>query len=90
MASMFGYMDLLIVVKWLTDWSANTGRSPSIVGMMVGMFLKAGEVDPNEDAILGDQALIQKFLLLIIVITPPWMLLAKPVILYNRHTELVR
>jgi V-type H+-transporting ATPase subunit a len=27
----FGYMDLLIIVKWLTDWTGNEGSAPSII-----------------------------------------------------------
>ena len=78
---LFGYMDVLILVKWLTDWSGDPSRAPSIVGMMVNMFLKYGALDPNEDAILGEQELINKVLLLVIFVTPCWMLLVKPIIL---------
>ena len=49
---MFGYMDLLIIVKWNTDWSGNTARAPSIVSMMVGLFLNYGALNPAEDALL--------------------------------------
>jgi len=42
MWALFGYMDLLIVWKWLTDWSGETMYSPSILATMVDMFLNGG------------------------------------------------
>lgn len=29
--AIFGYMDLLIIVKWLTDWTDREGSAPSII-----------------------------------------------------------
>jgi len=38
-------MDLLIIVKWLTDWDTlDSGNSPSIINNMINMFLGGGEV----------------------------------------------
>lgn len=44
MTSLFGYMDLLIVLKWLTDWSSTVGISsaPSIITVMIDVPLKLG------------------------------------------------
>ena len=41
---LFGYMDLLIVVKWLTNYTGHTDQAPSIITTMVGMFLGGGEI----------------------------------------------
>lgn len=44
MTSLFGYMDLLIVLKWLTDWSSTVGISsaPSIITIMIDVPLELG------------------------------------------------
>ena len=41
---LFGYMDVLIVVKWLTNYTGHTDQAPSIITTMVGMFLGGGEI----------------------------------------------
>lgn len=46
--AMFGFMDLLIITKWLTNFSAMDGANPpSIITMMIDMFLALGE--PSSD-----------------------------------------
>lgn len=40
----FGYMDFLIVVKWLTVYE---GDAPSIITTMIGMVLTPFEIVPN-------------------------------------------
>jgi V-type H+-transporting ATPase subunit a len=39
---LFGYMDLLIVMKWLTNWEGRTANAPSVISTMVDMFLNGG------------------------------------------------
>ena len=41
---MFGYMDLLIVIKWLTNYTGKTDQAPSIITTMVNMFLGGGAI----------------------------------------------
>jgi V-type H+-transporting ATPase subunit a len=54
--ALFGWMDLLIIVKWLSPWqvpSTQTGsrfdssEAPSIITIMIAMFLKGGAITPN-------------------------------------------
>lgn len=45
---LFGLMDTLIIVKWLTNWEATPGgtsAAPSIISTMIGMGLKFGVVE---------------------------------------------
>jgi hypothetical protein len=42
MISFFGYMIGSIILKWLTDYTLTTSLAPSIVNMMINMFLKMG------------------------------------------------
>jgi V-type H+-transporting ATPase subunit a len=38
--ALFGFMDLLIIVKWLTEWDSMTGATPpSIITTMIVMCL---------------------------------------------------
>ena len=51
MCSLFGFMDILIIVKWTTNWENEekiyhkehpklpTKRAPSIITEMIGMFI---------------------------------------------------
>ena len=36
---LFGYMDYLIIAKWLTNWDGRTGGAPSIISIMIDMCL---------------------------------------------------
>ena len=78
---LFGFMDLLIIVKWLTNWENKEGRAPSIISIMINMFLKSGEIEEGSDPLIGSED-TQKFvciaLVLIALITIPLMLLVKP------------
>ncbi len=42
---MFGYMDFLIIQKWLTNYLGYEHEAPSIITTMVSMFLDGGRVD---------------------------------------------
>jgi V-type H+-transporting ATPase subunit a len=44
---LFGFMDYLIIQKWLTDWTGmnEEARAPGIVNVMINMFLNFGKVD---------------------------------------------
>ncbi len=47
LSCLFGFMDLLIILKWLTNYSVMRGAvPPSVVSMMIQMGLNFGE--PNE------------------------------------------
>ena len=88
--ALFGFMDFLIIQKWLTDWDSmgETARAPGIVNLVIGMFLNFGVVDLNHELpIIPEQEKVCKFLLFIAVITPPWMLFAKPLLLWRDDQE---
>ena len=50
--ALFGYMDVMIIVKWVTKYTPED--APSIITTMVNMILKGGDIktgsDPNKDA----------------------------------------
>ena len=80
---LFGTMDVLIISKWVTDWSGREGQAPAIITQMINNCLKGGEV--NGAPLLGEnQPLIVKVLLLTCLICVPLMLYVKPVVLNKR------
>ena len=57
LACLFGFMDYLIVAKWLTNWGPNSGQAPSIITMMIDMALNGGVPStPSDLPIIGTAA----------------------------------
>jgi len=40
--ALFGYMDLMIIIKWLTNWEGQESNAPSVITTMIDMFLNMG------------------------------------------------
>ena len=56
MLCLFGYMDYLIVAKWLTNWGERSTNAPSIISMMIDMALNGGMPATKTDLpIIGTQ-----------------------------------
>jgi hypothetical protein len=53
MLVLFGYMDLLIIVKWCTDYSGREHEAPSVITTMIEMALNGGSPSPGFTPILG-------------------------------------
>eukprot|EP00300_Choanocystis_sp_HF-7_P003953 c13014_g1_i2.p1 GENE.c13014_g1_i2~~c13014_g1_i2.p1 ORF type:complete len:844 (+),score=222.52 c13014_g1_i2:116-2533(+) len=96
--SIFGYLVLLIIVKWATHYKS-THCAPSILSTLISMFLSLGNVPPvdsnpetnqgcNQDNLINGQAGFQKFLLFVAFVSVPWMLLVKPLILRHRQNTI--
>lgn len=90
--SLFGYMNVLIIVKWLTDYTGRENVAPSIINTMINIPLKGAEIEgqPFFSDMPTNQS-VSLILLLIAVICIPVMLLPKPLIMINRikddHSE---
>ena len=41
----FGYMDVLIIVKWFTDYSGHENLAPSIITTMINIPLNKGKIE---------------------------------------------
>lgn len=82
---LFGYMDFLIVFKWVNEWDPLT--IPSIITTMINIPLKMGKTtnDNGGQPFWGDdyqttsQNQIQLFILLISVLCLPCILCLKPI-----------
>ena len=94
--SLFGYMDLLIIIKWNTNYLGIEHEAPSIISTVVGMFLSGGKV-PGKELFPG-QVLVNNLMvgkstisimltatLVIFIVCIPWMLLVKPYLLWKGH-----
>jgi len=89
MLCLFGFMDLMIILKWLTDWSTmekGSERAPSIISAMITMCIQVGVRTPGdmEYPVIGTvetQSMLMKTMMIIVVLCVPTMLLAKPIIL---------
>ncbi|XP_010253515.1 PREDICTED: V-type proton ATPase subunit a1-like [Nelumbo nucifera] len=78
--SLFGYLSLLIVIKWYT------GSQADLYHVMIYMFLSPTD-NLGENQLFWGQRPLQILLLLLAIVAVPWMLLPKPFILRKQHLE---
>ncbi|GAB2275059.1 V-type proton ATPase subunit a1 [Dionaea muscipula] len=78
--SLFGYLSLLIIIKWCT------GSQADLYHVMIYMFLSPME-ELGENQLFWGQRPLQIFLLLVAIIAVPWMLFPKPFILKKLNSE---
>ncbi|CAA7391972.1 unnamed protein product [Spirodela intermedia] len=76
--SLFGYLSLLIVVKWCT------GSKADLYHVMIYMFLSPTD-DLGENQLFPGQKNLQLVLLLLALVSVPWMLLPKPFLMKRQH-----
>ncbi|XP_057788453.1 V-type proton ATPase subunit a3 [Salvia miltiorrhiza] len=76
--SLFGYLSLLIIVKWCT------GSQADLYHVMIYMFLSPTD-DLGENQLFAGQKTLQLVLLLLALVSVPWMLLPKPFLLKMQH-----
>jgi hypothetical protein len=50
---LFGFMDWLIIAKWLTDFTGRESEAPAIIGIMISMALNGGAIETGRVAVIG-------------------------------------
>ena len=95
MCLLFGYLVIMIFIKWGTDWSADPSKAPSLISQLLMIFLNMGSVGPdgNKTPLFSKdnysvQENLQYYILIICVICVPIMWLPKPFIqMYQKSKE---
>jgi len=80
MICFFGYMDYMILYKWVTPLA----NPPSIINSLICMAMNQPDIAPMFNPN------IPKMLMVVTLLTVPWMLIPKPMILLMRHRAEVR
>lgn len=81
MCCLFGYMDYLIFLKWVTP---RGGPCPSLINTMINMALGMGSLN-GEDELYSGQESMQFVLLIVAVLSVPVMLLVKPLLTHRAN-----
>merc|ERR1719440_1693453 len=77
MLCFFGYMDYMILYKWVTPMQ----NPPSIINSLICMAMGQEDKFPLYAGAIG----VSQFLMFLSVLSVPIMLIPKPVVLYMRH-----
>lgn len=93
---LFGYIIVMIYIKWGTDWSRDPSKAPSIINQLLMIFLNMGSTGPEnnktplfhrENYLVQEK--LQFYFLIISIICIPIMFLVKPLWLYYKQNKYV-
>jgi V-type H+-transporting ATPase subunit a len=90
MNAIFGYLVFLILFKWCQDFDSlecvadPNCLAPDLKSVLIDMFMSPGKM-PADMVMFAGQNEVQVVLLVAALISVPWMLLPKPLILRARH-----
>ncbi|GAB0494357.1 hypothetical protein MMPV_005649 [Pyropia vietnamensis] len=86
MSCLFGYLVVIILIKWAINWESPECTAdpncvpPDLKSVLINMFMAPGHV-PVAGQLYRGQATVQTILLAVAVVSVPWMLLPKPLLL---------
>lgn len=84
--SIFGYLVVCILYKWSVDWSQSATSPPSLLNMLISMFLSPGTLGPDTQLYAG-QGVVQVVLLGMAAVCVPWLLVVKPWFIWREMNE---
>ena len=89
MLLLFGYMILLIFIKWITDYSLDTSQAPSIITILMNLALKGGSVEGKPVwGTIPTEEKVNKIFFYISILCIPIILLIKPTVkIYRSQKE---
>jgi len=82
--SIFGYLAFSIVYKWCANFGPD---APSLLNMLIYMFLQPGTLENPEAPLYRGQATVQVILLMMALICVPILLFLKPFYLRREHNR---
>ncbi|KAM6505442.1 H(+)-transporting V0 sector ATPase subunit a [Fusarium solani] len=82
--AIFGYLVFCIIYKWSVDWLDTGVQPPSLLNMLIYMFLQPGTLD---ERLYAGQEYVQVILLLIAFVQVPILLFLKPFLLRWDHNR---
>jgi V-type H+-transporting ATPase subunit a len=85
--SIFGYLVVCILYKWTVDWSKSGTNPPSLLNMLILMFLSPGTVEHRSQLYRG-QSFVQVVLVLLAAGCVPWMLVTKPYVAWKEMNKI--
>ncbi|KAA3673232.1 V-type H+-transporting ATPase subunit a [Paragonimus westermani] len=92
LSSIFVYLILLVFYKWIVYGAEQAGTAPSLLINLINMvrFSYNNDGPPSTRTFYSGQQTVQTILMVIAVLSVPWMLLTKPLILLMRHRAIAK
>lgn len=82
--TIIGYLCVTILYKWCVDWTKINKNPPGLLNMLIKMYLQPGKID--EEFYKG-QKYVQLLLFGLTIISLPWILLVKPILLKKKNAK---
>jgi len=77
----FGYLVFMILKKWSIDWVGEAKQPPSLLNVLISMFMSPGKYT-EADMLFEGQDTVQLQLLIVAVLAVPMLLVPKPLLFY--------
>jgi len=85
--AIFGYLVVIIFIKWATPWVEMGLAAPSLLGTLLDMMLKFYKPIAKENLLYEGQHQVQMVLIALALASVPILLLVKPILILNEKKE---